>query len=420
MNDSFDIVVAGGGHNSLVCAGYLAKAGLRVLVLEARNIIGGNTVTEELTIPGYWHDSCSSAHTLIQSSPTLRNDELGLEEYGLRYLFPDPVISMPFADGTSLTMWRDIDRTVAEFARYSKRDGDAYRRMMAEYDDVKKVFGKDRYTPVGYGPSLDEALQQRSDGGLWMRRYRQPALEIVNEYFEDEHSRTFMLWLAFMTVQPVDRPNTGRLAYALANGRQNFSWATPVGGSGTLPKALVALIEDLGGQVLTGKQVAELLLEGERCVGVVTVDGEAYRAEKAVVSTIHIKHLVEMAPNDAWGTNFVRGVEQWQPGFTLFVGHYALTAPPLYPIGDEYLPSVAAGVAGSVDNLLRLTGNLRRGRIHQDDPVLLVVCSSIVDQSRTPPGGHTIWLTAAQAAGMKLRRRWPSVTWTTCENTSVT
>jgi len=390
MSEKYDIVVAGGGHNSLVCAAYLAKAGLRVLVLEARDIIGGNTITEEGTIPGFWHDSCSSAHALLQSSPTIRNDELGLAKYGLRYLFPDPVVTMPFDDGTSLTMWRDIDRTVADFAKYSKRDGEAYRRMMAEYDSIKKVFGQYRYTPIGYGPRLDEALLEQPDGAIWLRRYHQSAIEIINEYFEDEHSRAFMAWMAFATVQPFDRPGTGRLAYALTNGRQHVSWTTPVGGSIALPKALVALIEDHDGRVLLGKQVTELIIENGRCAGVVTADGESYRAEKAVVSTIHIKHLVEMAPSEAWGETFVKGVEQWQAGFTLFATHYALSEAPLYPIGDEYMPCVAGATAGSVDNIQRLINESRQGRVYQDEPVLLIVCSTAVDDTRTPPGAHTL------------------------------
>ena len=390
MGESYDVVVAGAGHNSLICAAYLARAGLRVLVLEAGQQIGGNTMTEELTVPGYWHDSCSSAHVLIQSSPTIRNNELGLDRYGLKYLHPDPAVTMPFDDGSSLTMWLDLERTVAEFGKFSKRDGEAYRRLIAEYDSVKKVFGQNRYTPVGYGPSLDEALMQRPDGALWVRRYKQTALEIVNAYFEDDHVRAFMLWMAFMTIQPIDRPQTGRLAYAVANGRQHYSWTTPVGGSGSLPKALAALIADEGGTVLTGKQIVRLIIEGGRCVGVVTADGEQFRADKAVVSSIHIKHLVDMAPTDAWGDIFVQGVEQWQPGFTLFAAHYALSEPPLYPIDGERRPSVAAGLAGSTDNMLRLMSDTRRGLVHQDDPSLLVVCSTVADETRTPPGGHTL------------------------------
>jgi phytoene dehydrogenase-like protein len=390
MTEHFDIVVAGGGHNSLICAAYLAKAGLRVLILEARERIGGNTVTDELTLPGFWHDSCSSSHVLFQSSPIIRDNELELDRYGLNYLYPDPVITIPFEDGASLTMWRDIDRTAAEFARFSKRDAESYRRMMAEYDSVKKVFGRNRYTPVGYGPSLDDELMKLPDGALWVRRTKQSALEVIQQYFEDEHTRAFMLWLAFMTLQPVDRPMTGRNAYAVPYGRQTYSWTTPQGGSGMLATALVRSIQDSGGVVLTGKKIVELLLEGDSCRGVVTANGETYRAEKAVVSTIHIKHLVEMAPAGAWGESFVQGVEQWQAGFTMFVAHYAVDEPPLFPAGDQRIPVVAAGTAGPVDNLLRMLSDFRRGRIHQDDPVLLVICSSVVDETRTPAGKHAL------------------------------
>jgi phytoene dehydrogenase-like protein len=390
VTEKYDIVVAGGGHNSLISAAYLAKAGLRVLVLEARDIIGGNTVTEELTVPGFKHDSCSSAHTLFQASPTIRDNELGLDQYGLRYIYPDPVVTMPFNDGTSLTMWRDLERTAAEFARYSARDADAYRRVIADYDAVKKIFGAYRYTPIGYGPGLDEALSAHPDGARWQRRYRQSAADIIVDLFEDDHTRSFMLWLAFMTIQPIDSAGTGRLAYAIANGRQSNSWATPVGGSGALPNALVALIEDHGGAVITGQKVEELILENGRCVGVRAAGGAAYRAEQAVLSTIHIKHLVEMAPAEAWTAPFVEGVEQWEAGFTLFVSHYALSEPPLYPVRDGRMATVAAGTAGSVDNVLRLHSDIRRGRIHQDDPVLLVVCSSVADATRAPDGGHTL------------------------------
>jgi phytoene dehydrogenase-like protein len=390
MAEQFDVVVAGGGHNSLTCAAYLAKAGLSVLVLEARPIAGGDTVTEELTLPGFWHDTCSSAHVLFQSSPVFRNNELELDRYGLSYIYPDPVVTLPFPDGSSLTMWRDIQRTAAEFARFSRRDADAYLRMMADYDAVKKVFGQVRFTPVGYGPAQDEALLARPDGPLWVRRTKQSAWEIIEQNFEHDHTRAFMLWLAFMTLQAVDLPGTGRNAYAVANGRQNYSWTTPVGGSGMLAKALVANLEEHGGVVLTGQRVVELVLENGRCTGVVTAGGETYRAKKAVVSTIHIKHLVDMAPKAAWGDLFVQGVEQWQPGYTMFVAHYALSEPPRYPLGENGQPVVAAGIPESSDNMLALMGDFRRGLLHQDEPVLLVICSSLVDESRTPPGKHTL------------------------------
>src|SRR5258708_20341500 len=115
MDASADIVVAGAGHNSLVAACYLAKAGYRCLVLDARHIPGGGAATEELLLPGFGIDTCATGHTLIRVNPLLTRDELGLiADYGLRYIDPHPLPHVTSPDGQYLTMWLDRDRTAAE------------------------------------------------------------------------------------------------------------------------------------------------------------------------------------------------------------------------------------------------------------------------------------------------------------------
>ena len=156
LADKFDIVVAGAGHNSLVTAAYLSKAGYRCLILEGHAVIGGGARCEELTLPGYKHDSFATAHVITQNSPTLLNDELSLGEYGLEYIFPDPVAHIAFDDGSYMTQWRDFDRTCGEFAKFSRRDAEAYRRMMSEFDSVKSIFNEARFTPVGFGKPLND------------------------------------------------------------------------------------------------------------------------------------------------------------------------------------------------------------------------------------------------------------------------
>jgi phytoene dehydrogenase-like protein len=259
MSETFDVVVAGAGHNSLVAAAYLARAGLSCLVLEAREDIGGDTSSEELTLPGFLHDSCSTAHNLIQSSPVL--DELGLAEHGLEYLHPDPVVHLPFPDGSWLTMWRDEERTYQEFVKFAPRDA----------------------------------------------------------------------------------------------------------------VAVTGLVRDRG-----------------RCAGVETERGDRYLARMAVLSTIHIKHLIEMAPAEVWGEDFRYGVATWQPGISMFVSHYATTEPPRFATADGPLTAVAAGTPHSAERMLRLATDFRAGRVATDDPVLLVLCPTVADPSRTPEGGHTL------------------------------
>ena len=395
MSD-WDVVVAGAGHNSLVAAAYLAKAGFRCLVLEAREQAGGDTSSEALTLPGFLHDTCSTAHNLIQASPMMRERELPLDDYGLEYLHPDPVVHVPFPDGAWLTQWRDPERTRGEFAKFSRRDADAFERMMREYDSVAPLFGRYRHTPIGRGPRLDELLAGHPQGGRWLRRQAMSAWEVVADAFEDEHTRAFMLWMAFMTVQPVDRPGTGVLAYSLLFGRQRHSWTLPRGGSGALPAALARFIEARGGAILTGRRVVGMVLEGGRCAGVETDDGERHLAGRAVLSTIHVKHLVEMAPAEAWGEDFVHGVDTWRPGVSMFVTHYATTEPPRYPVHGGTIESVASGIPTSVDRMLRVGGEFQRGLVATDDPVLLVLSATVEDPTRAPAGRHTLKIVGFQ------------------------
>jgi phytoene dehydrogenase-like protein len=388
--DTADVVVAGAGHNGLIAAAYLAKAGLRVLVVEARGTVGGDTSTEELVLPGFLHDTCSTAHNLLQSNPLMRDDELHLSRYGLEYLRPDPVVHMPFPDGSSITQWLDLDRTVEGFARFSRRDADALRSMLADYDAVKGAFSASRYTPIGWGPSLRERLAAGPNGARWVRRLAESAWDVIREGFEDEHTRAFLLGMAFMTVQPPDRPGTGPLVSSLLYGRQQQSWTLPRGGSGALPTALVRLIEEHGGRIVTGEPVASLVVEGGRCVGVETERGSRYRASRAVVSSIHVRHLLDMAPREAWDEDFAEAVERWQGGPAMFVTHLATTEAPRFADEGGDLTPVAAMIVTSVDRMLRIGGDYARGIVSTDDPVVLSICATVEDPSRAPDGRHTV------------------------------
>ena len=274
-----DIVVAGAGHNSLIAACYLAKAGYRCLVLDARHIPGGGAATEDLLLPGIGIDTCSTGHTLIRSNPLLLRDELGLvADYGLSYIDPDPVAHVSFPDGQHFTMWLDPERTAEEIARFSAADAAAYRRLLAEYDQVKSIFTESQFTPIGFGPALDQRLAEHPLARIWQRRRALSAWDIIRHEFTSRYVRAFMLWMAFQTNQAVDVPGSGLLAYSLIYGRQQRSWSILSGGSGRLTDALVGYLERHGGTVLCDKPVTGLLLDQDRCVGVRTADGEEYRA----------------------------------------------------------------------------------------------------------------------------------------------
>jgi phytoene dehydrogenase-like protein len=398
-NDRFDIVVAGAGHNSLITTAYLAKAGFRCLVLEGRPILGGGVKTAELTLKGFHHDTCSSAHTALFDNPLIREDELKLGDYGLEYIQPDPVFHMPFPDGSYLTQWRDVDRTCAEFAKFSKKDGAAYRRMLTEYESVKPLLESSTFSPIGFGKPLNDRLAEHPKGKLWQRRLAMSAWQIIRDNFEDDHCRAFMLASPWGN-QPPDHPVTGRSAYSSFN-QQRWSRPLPKGGSGQLSEALARYIEAHGGVVLPNKPVVRLIIESGKCTGVECEDGSSYHAQKAVLSTIHIKQLIDMAPRELWTQDFVDGVDTWQAECSMIATNYATTEPPKYSIEGGTLSPVHSGLMASPERALRFGYDYARGAVNIDDPPLHIICCTLVDPTRAPQGMHTVKIIGYQPYDLK-------------------
>lgn len=394
MAESFDIVVAGAGHNSLVAAAFLAKGGYRCLILEGRPILGGGVKSAEVTLRGFIHDTCSSAHNGIHGSPIIQHDELKLGEYGLEYIYPDPVFHMPFPDGSYLTQWRDLDRTCAEFTKFSKKDGEAYRRMITEYELVKPILTAVAYTPIGFGKPINDRLAEHPQGKQWQRRLAMSCWDIISETFEDDHCRSFMLGCPY-GLQPVLDPGSARAAYIPLN-QQRESRPLPKGGSGALTQALAKLIEAHNGAVLTNKWIRRLIIENGKCVGVECTDGSSYRATKAVLSTIHFKQLIDMAPHELWGEDFLEGAATWQAGLTLFATNYATTEPPQYKVDGGTLSPVHSGTMVSSERAREMSYDYARGTVNTHNPSLHVICCTLADPTRAPQGCHTVKVVAYQ------------------------
>jgi phytoene dehydrogenase-like protein len=376
--NSADVVVIGAGHNSLIAAAYLAAAGLEVVVLEEQAQVGGNTVTEELTLPGFRHDSCSSAHVLIQTNPVIRDDELGLSEHGLRYVHTDPAVVLPLADGDAIVMSRDRAATAAELARFDAADGDAYLRLLADWDGglagAHVRWNAGRLDPASSDADVAyEAMRTRS------------AHEVIAERFGSEQARDLLTWLSFATIIDPRRAGTGILPFSITAGRSSFGWATPMGGSGALPDALVASIESNGGRVHVGRPVERVRVEHGRAVGVVTADGEFWAARRAVLSSAHITQLAGMLDGAEAPEELRAAAGTWRPGLTLFAVHLATDANLAYETRTGPVPAVAGGI-GSAAGLYAQLDAFARGETYADDPWVLIVCSTVVDPDRAPSG----------------------------------
>lgn len=374
---TFDFVVAGAGHNSLITAAYLARAGFSVIVLEGRPTIGGGCKTAEVCMPGFKEDLCSSVHGFIQSNPVLSKNELGLFEHGLEYFDPDPIMHTSFPDRASITMWHDVDRTYEEYARHSKTDADTFRRLVAEYKAYRAARASGSDIP---------------NAGVWRRRYAMSGYDLVCETFENEYIRSFHLAQGRFSSIPGAHPNTGSQLFS-AIGYQVNGRPMPKGGSGMLPTALARVIEANGGVILTNMPVAQLIIKKGNCRGVECADGTRYAARKSVVSTIHIKHLVNMAPKKLWGDDFKENVRLLQPEHAMFAFHYAISEAPKFELADgSTISPVESALLAYPERILLADHEHATGQVNLKDLPLQIVCPSIADPTRAPAGHHTLKL----------------------------
>ena len=373
-----DVVVVGAGHNSLVAAAYLARAGLEVLVLEAGAGVGGNTRTEELTVPGFAHDSCSSAHVLIQNNPLIRDDELGLvSDQGLRYLTTDPAVVMPQVDGDVLVMRPDLSDTADELARWSAHDARAFEAMVGAWrGGLGAAHGR-------WSSALPQPGDATSEAYLALRE--RSAWDVVHETFEHPVVRSFVLWLAMATIQDPRRPGTGFLPSSLAVGRLDHGWTTPVGGSQALPDALVRVITGQGGRVVCSAPVDGYVRHGDRVTGV-RVGEQTVAVDRAVVAGGHLAQVADQVVGGAASSDLVEARDTWRPGLSVLAVHAALAGD--LSFGEARLPSAAAGF-GTADGMARHLDRCAAGEVDPDDPWLLVVNQTVVDPSRVDGAGGT-------------------------------
>jgi phytoene dehydrogenase-like protein len=380
-----EVVVIGAGHNSLVCAAYLARAGLEVLVLEAGPTVGGNTRTEELTLPGFAHDSCSSAHVLIQNNPLIRDDELGLvADHGLHYLTTDPAVVLPQPDGDVLVVHPDLEATCDELARWSPADAGEFRTMITEWrGGLAAAHGR-----------WSSHLPQPRDAvtGAYLALRQRSAWDVVHETFDHPAVRSFVLWMAMATIQDPRRPGTGFLPSSLAAGRLDFGWTTPVGGSQALPDALVRVVEQHGGRVVCSSPVTVLRADSSGVRRVVTADGREVEVGRALVAGGHLAQVAGMLDGVEPTADLFEARDAWRPGLSVLAVHAALRHDLGY--GRSQIASAAAGF-GTADGMARHVDRHGRGELEEDDPWLLVVNQTVVDPARAPEGSTFKILTIA-------------------------
>ena len=384
----FDAIFVGSGHNALVAAAYLARAGWSVLVLEKNDRPGGLVRTEELTLPGFHHDVYSSAHPLFTTSQAYA--ELGPElgERGLKYLNTDMPTGVSLPDGRTAVLYRDLAATVAELERSAPGDGETFRRMMEAFgphaQQIFPLFGLDLSSPEAR-PFLRNLMVNASGTGPspFAAEFLETARDVLARFRSPLFPALAGPWVLHLGRTP-DGANSGPWVPLTMMALMAGGMATPEGGSEMLARSLVRLIEDHGGTIEVDSPVDRIVVEGGRAVAVRTGQRE-YRAGRAVVASVNPDQLYLRLLADANVPNELRreaeGFRYGRGGVQI---QLALSERPRW--ADERFnrigqPHLSAGFEGLATHVAQAVNGLLPA-----EPTISFDCPTNHDPSRAPEG----------------------------------
>jgi phytoene dehydrogenase-like protein len=403
---AYDVVVVGAGHNGLVCAAYLARAGLDVLVVERADQVGGACVTEELW-PGI--RMSTAAYSLSLLLPEITR-ELDLDIDVRRR---DPVAFAPYDHGGGLFVWADGDRTKASLAELSPADAEAYGDFYALFHEAAE-----RLRPLWSYPATAKqarrAFRRSEIEGLWDQTVQSSIASLCDRYFENEFVKGYIASQGITGTSAGPRtPGTAYVFLHHACGRAagpTGAWGFVRGGMGRVSEQIAAALEGAGGDVRLGAEVTSLRFDRRRrAAGVVLSSGEEIEA-RVVCCTTDPKRTLSFAPEDAWPPEYVEDVTLLPSNGPVVKVNCALSGLPRFrgcsggaDPGPEHRGMIIVGP--SIDYLEEACLSAARG-----EPADSMFCEAWIQTATEPElasdGRHTLSVFAQYAPYTLARGTW--------------
>lgn len=384
MTGTYDAIVIGGGHNGLTCACYLAKAGLKVLVLEQGATIGGMTNTAELTQPGFKSDTHAFGYQLANVSPV--PDELDLERYGFELLHPEVAVTHAFPDGASVSVFRDLARSCASIAWWSARDAETYRvlcsRFAAEADAFARVINSPPRSPAEQIATPADLREGSDHYRFELQSFRSWAREAL----ETEQVRVLLgTWCCHVGLAP-DDVGGAATAVGFATLIQQFGNNVSKGGMRNLALALAGFLEAHGGEIRTNADVKKIRVENRKAVAVRLADGSWIDVGRLIASSVDPQQLaLGLLGEELVGAEIARKMRRYELGESVMVIYVALSRPIHYKTGETAGRGVYVHPAPSLDFLARQFQECRGGLL-PSHPFALLCNDSACDPTRAPAG----------------------------------
>jgi phytoene dehydrogenase-like protein len=405
----YDIVIAGGGHNGLACGAFLTLHGLRVIVLERNDWIGGGAVTQEITLPGFKHDLFGSSHIWCQVNPDYTNIlRPELEKYGLKYLWAeDEITGHPMAEGPGIILYKSLDKTCDSIAQYSKQDAQRYREIVEDFVEIKDGFAKTFFSPP-LPPSMQWSVMEKTEEGLRrLRDFNLSTRAFVEENFGNRYVQAFIHgWAMGPHIKP-DQEGMGATFYIMVPAVHYFGQAIPEGGSMQLPLACRRLIEAKGGTVRTNATVAKFIIADGECKGVHVEEGTEILARRAVITALDPKQtFLRLIDEKHLDPAFLRMVRNFRFGdIGIFRIHYALKEAPKFKHGAHFDRVPYHRIFGPIPEVVKHFAQVDMGEL-PSEPFIHSLCWSVRDPTRAPAGKHCLTVDTFPPCELSGGRKW--------------
>ena len=400
---TYDAIVIGGGHNGLVNGAYLAKSGLRTLILERRHLVGGAAITEELR-PGFWFTTFSYALSLLR--PDIIH-ELELVKHGFMPLLMSSSFA-PMENGDYLWLTQDHNENLKEIARHSKHDADAYEQYSHDVEMVCQAIKPllDMVPPDIFSNDPEELIALASIGSRFrkldkrvlhnaVRLLTGSAADFLDDYFESEIVKGYLASSSIIGTKVGPRSQGSGLVllyHTLGEHDAEFgAWAFHKGGNGGFTQVLAKAAQSFGAEIVLESPVERVITSGGRATGVELQDGTKYFG-KVVVSALDPRRtFLELVNPRELPADLVENIERFRFQGTSSKVNFALDGLPRYPAlgdrGDQFRGFTNIGP--SMDYLERAFDDAKYGWYSQR-PYIDTAIQSTIDADMAPPGKHVM------------------------------
>lgn len=391
----YDAIVVGSGINSLVCAGVMAQRGKKVLVLERESVLGGCIRTEELTLPGYLHDTMSTAHPLFVTSPGYAELKDALHANGLAYGNNDTPTGVLLPDGRSLVLGRDRAANIAAFSALHPQDGEAYAEGMRFVEDnaqlIFALLGNELWSSSVGKMMLGRVLKQGAHKTVsFFGPATQSARAWLGGRFQSDLSRALLApWVLHTGLGP-ESPMSALMAQVICFSLEGVGLPFVKGGNARTVDAFRAIVERAGGAFETGVDVAEILVAGGKAQGVRASDGREFKAKHVVCNVTPTQLYGRLLGADKAPAELRRQAAEYRYGKGNMQIHVALSEPLKW--ADPKLNDVLyLHLTPGLDGVSRAVNEAERGLLPAEGTICVAQPCS-VDPSRAPAGGAVLWI----------------------------